>query len=192
MICGSGSSVGIATDYGLDGPGIESRWGARFSAPVQTGPGAHPASCTMGTGLFPGVKSGRGVKLTPHAFLVTWSWKGRAIPLSTPSMGRTACTQPQCLYKGDLYLYIALHVSRGSSTHHREHITVHTVSGIANQYCCLLLSWMKWNSISWSSISSIITTNSSSGWQYMKLYVQLCAPDDERRNRLKHVEHLQN
>jgi hypothetical protein len=25
--CGSGSSVGIATDYGLDGPGIESRWG---------------------------------------------------------------------------------------------------------------------------------------------------------------------
>ena len=46
---------------------------ARFSAPVQTGPGAHPASCTMGTGSFPGVKSGRGV--TP------WSRKSRAIPL---------------------------------------------------------------------------------------------------------------
>ena len=30
--------------------------GARFSAPVQTGPGAHPASCTMGTGSFPGIK----------------------------------------------------------------------------------------------------------------------------------------
>jgi len=27
----------------------------RFSAPVQTGPGAHPASCTMGTGSFPGL-----------------------------------------------------------------------------------------------------------------------------------------
>ena len=38
------------TGYGLDGPGIESQWGARFSAPVQTGPGPHPASCTMGTG----------------------------------------------------------------------------------------------------------------------------------------------
>jgi hypothetical protein len=25
-ICGSGSVVGIATGYGLDGPGIESRW----------------------------------------------------------------------------------------------------------------------------------------------------------------------
>jgi hypothetical protein len=55
-----GSVVGIATGYGLDGPGIESRWGARFSAPVQTGSGAHPASCTTGTGSFPGVKSGRG------------------------------------------------------------------------------------------------------------------------------------
>jgi len=48
---GRDSSVGIATRYGLDGPGIESWWGARFSAPVQTSPGAHPASCTMGTGL---------------------------------------------------------------------------------------------------------------------------------------------
>jgi len=29
---------------------------ARFSALVQNGPGAQPASCTMGTGSFPGVK----------------------------------------------------------------------------------------------------------------------------------------
>ena len=55
--CGSGSVVAIATGYGLDGPGIESLWGGeRFSAPVQTGPGTHPASCTVGTGSFPGVK----------------------------------------------------------------------------------------------------------------------------------------
>jgi hypothetical protein len=72
---GSGSSVGIATGYGLDGPGIESRWGARFFAPVQTGPGAHPASCTMGTGSFPRVESGRGVTLTPHPLLVSRSKK---------------------------------------------------------------------------------------------------------------------
>jgi len=50
-----GSSVGIVTDYGLDGPGIQSRWGRDFP-PVQTGPGAHPASCKMGTGSFPGGK----------------------------------------------------------------------------------------------------------------------------------------
>ena len=41
---GTGGSVGrdsavcITAGYGLDGPGIDSRWGARFSAPVQTGP----------------------------------------------------------------------------------------------------------------------------------------------------------
>jgi hypothetical protein len=36
--------------------------GARFSAPVHIGPGAHPAPYTMGTGSFPGGKrSGRGV-----------------------------------------------------------------------------------------------------------------------------------
>ena len=50
------SSVGVATRYGLDGPGIESRWGASFSAPLQTGPGAHPTSYTMGNGSFPEVK----------------------------------------------------------------------------------------------------------------------------------------
>jgi len=44
---GRNSSVGIATRYGVDGPGIESRWGAKFSAPVQIDPGAHPVSCTM-------------------------------------------------------------------------------------------------------------------------------------------------
>jgi hypothetical protein len=30
-VCGPGSSVGIATGYGLDGPGIEFRWGQDFS-----------------------------------------------------------------------------------------------------------------------------------------------------------------
>jgi hypothetical protein len=51
---GPGSVVGVVTVYGLDGPGIESQWGARFSEPVHTGPGAYPATCTMGTGSFPG------------------------------------------------------------------------------------------------------------------------------------------
>jgi len=44
--------------------------GARFSAPVQTGPEAHPASCKMGTGSYPGVSFCRGVTLTPHPLLV--------------------------------------------------------------------------------------------------------------------------
>ena len=64
---GPGSSMGIVIGYGLNGPGIESRWGARFSAPVQTGPGIHPATYTMGTGSFPGVKRpGRGDDHSPQ------------------------------------------------------------------------------------------------------------------------------
>ena len=95
--CGPASVVGIATGYGLDGLGIESRWGARSSAPVQTSPGAQPASCTMGTWFFPGVKSGQGVTLTPHSLLVPWSWKGRAKPLLPlwavrPVQSLSACT----------------------------------------------------------------------------------------------------
>ena len=62
---GSGSVVSIATSYGLDCRGIESRWGRGFSAPVQTGPGAHPASCTMGTGSFPGGKERPGRDADP-------------------------------------------------------------------------------------------------------------------------------
>ena len=58
--------IAQSTRYELDGPGIESRWGARFSAPVQTGPGAHPSCCTMDTGSFPGVKRpGRGADHPP-------------------------------------------------------------------------------------------------------------------------------
>ena len=48
---------GYSDKLGMDGPGIESRWEARFSGPVQTGPGAHPASCTMGDRVFPGGKA---------------------------------------------------------------------------------------------------------------------------------------
>jgi hypothetical protein len=57
-------SRSVVKIYGVDGLGIESRWEIRFSAPLQTSPGAQPASSTMGTGSFPGVKRpGRGVDL---------------------------------------------------------------------------------------------------------------------------------
>ena len=78
--CGPGSSVGIATDYGLDGPGSNHGGDEIFR---QTGPGTHPASCKMCTGSFPGVKCGRGVLLTTHPYLVPRSRNGRAIPLPT-------------------------------------------------------------------------------------------------------------
>jgi hypothetical protein len=83
---GRDSVVGIATRYGLDGPGIESRWGRDFSQPS----GAHPAS-------FPGVnRPGRGgdhptpssarAKERVELYLYfpsgpSWSVLGRTLPL---------------------------------------------------------------------------------------------------------------
>ena len=53
---GPGSSVDIATELRAERSGIGVQLGTRFSAPVQTGPGAHPASCIMDTRSFPGAK----------------------------------------------------------------------------------------------------------------------------------------
>ena len=77
--------------------------GARFSSPVQTGPGAHQASFTMGTRSFPGVKSGQGVTLTPHPLPVPRSRKGRAIPLLPlwvvrPVQSLSACTMVHFIF----------------------------------------------------------------------------------------------
>jgi len=60
FIRGPGSVVGIATGYGLEGPGIESRWGARFSAPVQTG-----SLLYNGYRVFPGGKERPGRDADP-------------------------------------------------------------------------------------------------------------------------------
>ena len=53
--------------YGLEIRGSNPGGVERFSATVQTGPGAHPASCTMVTGQFPWRKQQRGdVDHPPH------------------------------------------------------------------------------------------------------------------------------
>jgi len=95
------------TDYGLGGSGIESRCGRNFP-PVQTGPGAHPASYKMGTVSSPGIKCGRGVLLTTHPLLVPRLWKGRAIPLptlwATPDLTRENFT---FIY---IYIYIYIYI----------------------------------------------------------------------------------
>jgi len=79
---GLGSSVGIVTELQTGWSGIESRRRQDFP-PVQTSPGAHPASCKMGAGSFLGVKCDRGMLLFTHPLLVPQSWKSRDIPLHT-------------------------------------------------------------------------------------------------------------
>ena len=79
---GRNKVAGIATRYGLGGPGIESRWRVDFSAPVQTGAGAHPPFYTMVTGSFPGVKRpGRGVDHPPLPSAEGKEYSYTSIPL---------------------------------------------------------------------------------------------------------------
>jgi len=80
LLCGPGSSVGIATRYGLDGLG-SNPGGDEIFRPSRPAQGVHPASCKMGIRSFPGVKCGWGVLLTTHHLLVPQSWKSRAIRL---------------------------------------------------------------------------------------------------------------
>jgi hypothetical protein len=64
-IWGPGSSVGIETDYGLDGPGIESRWGEIFRCPDW--PWGPPSLLYSGYRVFHGgkVRLGRAVDHSP-------------------------------------------------------------------------------------------------------------------------------
>jgi hypothetical protein len=54
VLRGPGSSVGIAIDYGLDGPGIESRWGRDFPHTSRQALGPTQPSVQWVSGLFRG------------------------------------------------------------------------------------------------------------------------------------------
>ena len=97
------SSVGIATGYGLDGPGIESRWWrdfSRLSRPV-LGPTQSPVQW---------------VPSPSRGWRAVWAWRWPLTPFQCRGQervelylyslcGPTACTEPQCLYKGALCLF---------------------------------------------------------------------------------------
>ena len=98
-ICvGQDSVVGIATHYGLDGTGIESRWEARFSELIETGPGVHPAS-----GSFPAVMwPGRGVDHPPPSCAGVKKRKSTAILVlflwPVVASSRVTVTFHNCIY----------------------------------------------------------------------------------------------
>jgi hypothetical protein len=91
------SSGSIVSDYGLDDRmiGVRSPAGAKdFSSNlcVQTGSGAHPASCPMGTGgPFPGVKARPGRDADHSLHLVPRSGMSRSYT-SFPPSASMACS----------------------------------------------------------------------------------------------------
>ena len=109
--------------------------GARFSAPVQTGPGDHPASCTMGTASFPGVKRpGRGADHpAPSSAEVEGRVKLYICSPSGPSgpvLGRTFT-----LYSNTLSLRSYLNVS-DQFPHPYKSMQIYS-SGCCNSYICI-------------------------------------------------------
>jgi hypothetical protein len=102
LISGTGSVVDIATGYGLDGPGFESRWGEILRNRPDR-PWDPPSLLT----------------LTAHTLLVPWSRKGRATWYnSTTPMFPTAYTEPQSLYKGAPYL--PYYLLNNTKEHHQD------------------------------------------------------------------------
>ena len=150
---------------GRSGDGIPV--GARFSTLVQTGPRAHPASCTTGTGSFPGVKSGRGVTLTFHPLLVPLSRKGRAIPLLPlwavrPVQSLSACTRVH------FYLYLCIYTcchSFAKISVSLVGLCVGLVSFVLWNYYIFLLSCITWL---WSNQHSI------PAWLHVSFSVETC------------------
>jgi hypothetical protein len=87
------SAIGIATRYGLDGLGIESRWRRSFSHSSRPAPLTSPPLVQGVSGLFPGLNlQGSGVGITTHPHLVS-RLKSGAMPVVS-LWDFMACTLP--------------------------------------------------------------------------------------------------
>jgi hypothetical protein len=127
--------------------------GARFSAPIQTSHGAHPASCIMGSGSFPGVKrSGHGINHPPPSSAkVTESLELHLYSTSGPSWPvlwwNLPLPLPYIKSKHDATAYTELHLHSSASIHLHNEVYKYTnkwalVSWI---YSKIPLTFWHWN-----------------------------------------------
>jgi len=114
-ICDTVHHVKLATGWTVRG---SNPVGARFSAPVQTGPGGPPRLLYNRYRVFPRGKERAGREADPSTLLVPWSRKSRAIPLLPlwtvrPVQILSACTRVHFTF---LYHHVRLETSapRGS------------------------------------------------------------------------------
>ena len=83
---GRDSSVGIATGYGLDSPGIESRWGGKIFRSNPDRPWGPPSLLYNGYRVFPGGEAAEGAALATHPHLAPRLKKEWSC-YSTPPLG---------------------------------------------------------------------------------------------------------
>ena len=107
-LCGPCSVVRIATRYWLDSPGSNPGGGEIFRT-CPDRPWGPPSILHNGYRVFPGGKERlkRDADPTPPSSAVVMKEQSYT---STPPMGRTTCTEPQCLYKGKLYLFYSHYI----------------------------------------------------------------------------------
>ena len=114
MTCRPRNVVGIATGYGLLATGSGDRFpvgGGENFRTCPDRPWGPPSLLYNGYRVSPRGKERPGRYADPSSPSSAVIMK-RSSYTSTPPVGRTACTEPQCLYKGALYLTFIFHTIR--------------------------------------------------------------------------------
>jgi hypothetical protein len=139
-VSGPGSAVGIATSYGLDGPGIEFRWGEIFRT-WPNRPRGPPSLLYNRYWVFPGGKERPGPDADLSPLLVPWSRKSRAISLLPlwavqPVQILSACTRVHFTFT----FYVTLSDQYNSQNMTTEDTLFDTCTAKASYYIPLVAS----------------------------------------------------